>query len=341
MCMAALAAKADVGAIPASHTVDRLGGFNYTIPIWLPPGPKDVEPHLALVYDSTEDDTAADNMPLAGTSGLDEVPAGAGWVLQGLSMIERVNTTMADDGQAAAPAYAANDAYALDGNRLRLTSIGNYGQDGATYQTQMANFSLITSHGSTGYGPDHWTVQGKDGLTYEYGNTSDSKVGVPGGASGEIRVWLLDKVSDTYGNTYTVSYVSGASGSAGIAVPKTISWTPSSAGSSTYNYTVSFTYQARASGEAITGYAAGASLENNNLLKTIAVTYGSTQVERYYSLSYTPSQVTSRDLLSSIEECTDSSLSDCLTPTGLAYVQGAAGVAGSSGTALTGATSVV
>ena len=345
MCMAALAAKADVGAIPASHTVDRLGGFNYTIPIWLPPGPKDVEPHLALVYDSTEDDTAADNMPLAGTSSLDAIPAGAGWVLTGLSMIERVNTTMADDGQAAAPAYAANDAYALDGNRLRLTSIGNYGQDGATYQTQMANFSLITSHGSTGYGPDHWTVQGKDGLTYEYGNTTDSKVQVPGGATGQIRVWLLDKVSDTYGNTYTVTYGTGASGTVGTAVPTSISWTPSSAGSSTYNYTVSFTYQARTSGgtngEAITGYVAGAALENNNLLKSITVTYGSTQVERYYSLSYISSQVTSRNLLSSIEECTDSSMSDCLTPTGFAYVQGASGVAGSSGTALTGATSVV
>jgi hypothetical protein len=333
------AGYADVGKIAASYQVNSFGGFTYSIPIWLPPGPRGVEPHLALVYDSSIDSNAADDMPQAGTSNPDEIPAGAGWVLEGLSMIQRTDKTVAQDGAAAAPAYVATDAYSLDGSRLRLTSSGNYGLDGSTYQTELANFSQATAHGSTGSGPSYWTVQDRNGLTYEYGNTSDSQISVPG-ASSEIREWLLDKVKDVNGNTYIITYTTGASGSVGIGVPASISWTPSSSGSTTYNYKVSLSYIARQPGEVITEYANGQQIENDDLLQSMTVSYQGTPV-RYYQLNYTPSSVSGRSLLASIEECSDSTMTHCLGPTGFAYNQGALSIGSSGSAVVSGAASIV
>jgi YD repeat-containing protein len=331
---------ADVGKIPASYQVNSIGGFTYSIPIWLPPGPNGIEPHLTLVYDSTTDSNPADGMAQAGTSDPDAIPAGAGWVLEGLSVIQRADRTVAQDGTASAPAFQATDAYSLNGNRLRLTSSGNYGQDGSTYQTELADFSQTTAHGSTGYGPDHWTVQGRNGLTYEYGNTPDSQIPIPGGASGEIREWLLDKVSDVNGNSYTVTYGTGGSGSVGIGVPVSISWTPASAGSTSYNYTISLQYVARQPGEVITEYVNGQEIQNDNLLESITVSYKGTPV-RYYQLNYSPSSVSNRSLLASIEECSDSTMSHCLTPTGFSYNQGALSIGSAGEVVVSGATSIV
>ena len=334
-------ARADIGSIPASYQVDPDGGFDYTIPILLPPGPSGVTPHLSLVYDSSSSTNIAGTViPLAGTADPDAIPAGAGWVLEGLSAIERTDASFAENGGAGNYGYVAGDPYALDGNMLRLTSSSDYGQDGSTYQTEMANFTQVTAHGGSGSGPQYWTAQLKNGLTYEYGNTSSSKILSPSG-SGKTRKWLLDKVSDQSGNTYTVTYGVGASGSSGIGVPTQISWTPSSHGSSTYNYTVSFTYTARGAQEPISGFdPSGSQLENNNLLSSITVTSGSTTV-RYYKLSYSPSSYTVRTLLSSVQECTDSSMGTCFPATTFAYGGGQSGTSSSGITAVSGATQIV
>lgn len=340
------AQAADVGRIPASYQVDPDGGFDYTIPIWLPPGPNGVTPQLALVYNSLSSTApnsvnATSPIPLAGTSDLDSVPAGAGWVLSGLSMIQRTDANFADDGSAGVYGYALADLYALDGKLLRLTSSGDYGEAGSTYQTEIADFSQVTAHGGTVSGPGYWTAQLKNGLTYEYGNTTSSQILSPSGASGDIREWLLDKVSDVYGNSYTITYGAGASGSSGIAVPTTISWTPTSQGSSSYSYTVTFTYITRDAQETITGYdPSGYQLENNNLLSTITVSYQGTPV-RYYKLSYSPSTLTGRSLLTSVEECTDSTVSECFQPTSFAYGSGQSGVSSTGQTAVSGATQIV
>jgi hypothetical protein len=252
--LATLSARADVGSIPASYQVDPDGGFDYTIPISLPPGPNGVTPNLSLIYNSSSSyNTGGIVIPLAGTSNPDSIPAGAGWVLEGLSTIQRTDATEAENGGPVNYQYTASDLYALDGNQLRLTSQNDYGEDGSTYQTEMANFSLVTAHGTSGSGPEYWTAQLKNGLTYEYGNTTSSQILSPSG-SGKTREWLLDKVSDANGNSYTVTYGLGASGSSGIGVPTQISWTPSASGSSSYNYTVSLTYTPRGSQEPISGF---------------------------------------------------------------------------------------
>ena len=332
-----LPARADVGRIPASYGVSSLGGFTYAIPIPLPPGPRGLTPQLVLVYNSTMDSNTADEAPLAGTSSIDEIPAGAGWTLQGLSLIQRTDKTVAQDGAVSAPAYSATDAYDIDGQRLRLTSSGNYGEAGSTFQTELADFSQVTADGTTSYGPAYWTAQLKNGLTYEYGNTTDSKILMPSAATGMIREWLLDKVSDVNGNKYTITYGTGAADSVGIGVPVSMSWTLSASGSTSYNYTIAFSYSERQPDEAITGYAQNGKLvENNNLLHTITVSYEGTVV-RYYQLNYTTSAVTGRSLLSSVDECSDSTMSVCFGPTSFAYAQTPVSVSSTSGSLTAGA----
>ena len=43
---------ANVGRIPATFAVSQNGGAHYTIPIWTPPGPNGLGPHITLEYDN-------------------------------------------------------------------------------------------------------------------------------------------------------------------------------------------------------------------------------------------------------------------------------------------------
>jgi hypothetical protein len=155
-------ARADVGRTPGAFQVSGTGSAQYSIPIWVPPGPRGVQPAISLVYDSQSG------------SG----PLGIGWSLVGLSSITRCNRTYAQDGAPAPVTLTYNDVFCLDGKRLRLTSseqLNTYGQDGTTYQTEVADFSNVTAHSAAGNGPAYFTVRRKDGLTYEYGNGPLSK----------------------------------------------------------------------------------------------------------------------------------------------------------------------
>jgi len=69
------------------------------------------------------------------------------------------NPTYAQDASAAPITLTVGsngDRFCLDGKRLRLTSGGGlstYGQDNTTYQTEVADFSNITAHGTSGQVP--------------------------------------------------------------------------------------------------------------------------------------------------------------------------------------------
>src|SRR6266436_1843795 len=197
------------GRTPGTFAVSPTGAAAYTIPIWAPAGPNGLQPHMALVYNSQ--------------SGSGHLVIG--WGLAGLSSIYRCNLTYAQDGIPGAITLATSDGLCLDGQRLRLTS-GAYGLAGSTYQTEIANFANVTASGTAGNGPAYFTVKGRDGLTYTYGNSTDSRVLATGTQT--ALSWQLNLVSDRAGNTMKIVY-SQATGSAAAV---TISWTPSSHGSS-------------------------------------------------------------------------------------------------------------
>jgi YD repeat-containing protein len=297
--------------------VSPVGSAQYSIPIWTPPGIRGLQPHLALTYDS------------GSPAGI----LGPGWSLAGQSAITRCNRTYAQDGTPAAITLTLADAFCLNGQRLRLTSsetLSTYGEPGTTYQTEIANFSSVTANGTAGNGPSYFTVKGKDGLTYEYGNTTDSKVLAPGGTT--PYTWALDKVTDRSGNymTYTYSQTSGS------FVLASIQYTASSAAS--FIYQVKFAYTTL-SEPTVTYYLSGAQIQQTQELSTISVQlYNTTTDLRVYKLTYTNSTGTLRERLATIQECAGSTGTDCLAATAVGYQNGTVGVASPTTASGSGAT---
>ena len=133
----------------------------------------------------------------------------------------------------------------MDGKRLRLYTSDNlstYGQAGTTYQTEVADFSLVTANGTAGNGPASFTVQGKDGYTYVYGVSNSA-----GGTNSQVlasgtttaSAWMLSQIEDRFGNTLLVVNYSLETGA---AVPASIAWSPTSAGATTFNYVMGISY---------------------------------------------------------------------------------------------------
>jgi hypothetical protein len=281
-------AFAAVGRTTGSFEVSSVSGSaQYTIPIVTPPGIHGLQPKLALTYDSQ----------------VGYGMMGPGWSLSGLSTISRCNRTYAQHGAPAAITLTYADAFCLDGNHLRLTSsetLSTYGQAGTTYQTEIANFSSVLANGTAGNGPSYFTVQGKDGLTYEYGNTTDSKI-LPAAGVATPYIWALDKVTDRSGNTMTFTYLQ----SGGTFVPSTIKYA---------GYTIQFTYSPASDTSALYFSVAGTQIVQTNQLSTIAAP------QLNYNLTYTNSGSTLRATLTSIQECSNNTTSpDCLQPLNIVY----------------------
>jgi RHS repeat-associated protein len=295
------------GRTTGSFAVSPTGAATYTIPIWAPPGPHGMQPNIALTYNSQQGNSYV----------------GVGWGISGLSSIYRCNLTFAQDAAPAPVALVTGDGYCMDGQRLRLTG-GTYGEAGSTYQTEVANFVNVTAYGTAGNGPSYWVAQDGNGRTYTYGDGGGSQVLAAGSTTASA--WMLNEVSDPYGNTMTVSYTTAT----GSTVPSLISWTPSSHGSGSYNYTMTFAYGPNVPQSSLYAYTAGTAVTNTNLLESITIAYQGTTV-KVYELTYETSPTTKRYELQQVQECASSGTSNCKLPTTFAYQSGTAGVS-TSGT---------
>jgi len=311
-------AWAAVGKVPGSFNVSQTGAANYSIPIWAPPGPHGLQPALSVAYNHR------------GGIG----PLGVGWSLTGLSSITRCNKTLAQDGAASPVTLTYNDVFCLDGQRLRLTSstaLSTYGQDGTTYQTQIANFSNVTAHGTQGNGPSYFTVQRRDGLTYEYGNGANSQIRGTDAATTAMQ-WLLDKVTDRAGNTMTIAWVAPSTTLSGTSVPDVISWTPVTHGASTYQYSMQFSYTTNVPQSSQSAYLAGSKVLNQDLLAAISIKNNAGATIKQYVFNYQTSPTTGGYRLQQVQECADSAATNCLLPTTISYQNGVAGVSTSGST---------
>jgi RHS repeat-associated protein len=307
-------AQTSFGRTPGHFGVSQVGSAQYSIPIWAPPGPRGIQPNLALQYDSG--------------SGIG--PLGIGFSLTGLGQISRCNLTTAQDTTPAPVALVTSDGYCINGNRLRLTSgAGTYGAAGSTYQTEIADFSNITANGVTGNGPASFTVQGRDGNTYQYGFTDTNGNGANSQvlASGTTTAltWLLSKVTDRAGNNLVINYTALT----GTAVPHTILWTPTSAGASTYVYEMLFNYVPNTAQSSIYEIVDATPVNNTDLLSSIEILSGGTVIKDYF-LGYQASTITGREELISVKECADSAASNCLIPTNIIYPTSGPGVSTAS-----------
>ena len=300
-----------VGAMAGSAGVSGSGAATYSIPIVIPPGTKGMQPSLALVYNSQSGD------------GL----AGYGWTVSGFSSITRCPQDFEDDGQTLPVEFASYDDYCLDGQKLVVTNGGNQGANLTTYDTQVASFSIITSYtdGSASHGPSYFTVQTKDGRTYEYGNTPTSKIYAFGAGSGNVvRVWALDKVTDSNNNYMNYTYAGNANGTNYWPIQIDYTGNPGTGGN-TPDHHIILNYSVRnANGGAKAWYETGALISNTRVLSSIDVNYGSNPSPSFtYTLTYSNDPVNTRYQLSSVVECgTDGS---CLPNTSINWQNAEAG----------------
>ncbi|MEO6080370.1 MAG: SpvB/TcaC N-terminal domain-containing protein, partial [Steroidobacteraceae bacterium] len=307
--------EAAVGRTSGNFNVSANGAATYTIPIFTPPGPKGVQPSIALSYNSNSD---VGNL-------------GRGWSLAGFSAIRRCNKTVAQDGVARNIVLGTDDAYCVDGNRLRLQS-GTYGADSSWYYTEMADFSRITANGSAGYGPQSWTVERKDGLIYTYGGTAGSRAAVTSGYyANTVMQWFVSEIRDRAGNKVKFTWKAADSTTVGTTHPVKIEWTQTSAGSGSYVYSMDFSYTAGGNAAASTpyGFVNAFNVTETDLLTSIAVSDSGT-VKRKYVLTYESSPTSGAKRLTQVKECSDGAAADCLSPTAITYQDNAAGVNTSS-----------
>lgn len=278
---------------PGQFSVSQAGAATYTIPIQVPTGLQGIQPTLALVYDG----------------GNRNGPLGVGWSLQGLSSITRCPLTIAQDNQRGRVDYSANDRFCLDGQRLVAIN-GTYGVSGTEYRTEREVFSRVVSNGTAGSGPASFTVDTKDGLTLEYGATTDSRRRVSS-TNATARSWALSEIRDKNGNYLSVSYLQTADGSA--FAPSTLGWGANkNVSTSTHGHWVIIGVGSQRTDQE-TGYAAGAFVKNQYLvagIKTFTSTTNSSGVPswsqtdyvKHYQLQYQPSPTTQRNRLVKVTE---------------------------------------
>jgi len=304
--------------LPMSFKVDNLGSAKLDLPLDVPPGTAGMVPHLSLSYSSS-----------AGNGYL-----GVGWNLSGLPAITRCPWTIATNGSAEPVTFANGsglttydyDVYCFQGQPLvqaqqqsvagepnaqglqfsqqliLLPGNSYYGADGATYSTEIEDFSRIVSHnpGSSAVGAASFTVYTRSGLIYEFGGTSDSQVlcTTAPACSGTTTVmtWMLDKVTDPVGNQIQITYTKNGS----RAYPYKIYYTVNSGQSLGYTNAIFFTYESRS--DAPVQFFAGQQVQTSYLLQNI-VTYvwinGSSNPVTKYTFGY-GSGLTGRSRLTSV-----------------------------------------
>lgn len=269
-----------VGTTAGEVSITQNGAATYEVPIKLTPGTSGMAPQLSIVYNSQ------------GSDGL----LGIGFSISGLSSISRCPKNLDNDGVNAPVNLDDNDRFSLDGNRLILVS-GTYGADGSEYRTESNTFVKIKAIGNSNAGPEKFMVWTKSGLIQEYGYTVDSRIEAQGKAN--VIYWLLDKVTDTKGNYYTITYTED--NATGEYRPLRIDYTGNNNSSpvlSPYN-SVQFFYEERSRTSPV--FLKGSMSQMTKLLDDIKVYNGQT-LAKEYKLTYNFIYVAAAYNLASVTE---------------------------------------
>ncbi len=266
-------------SLPGGFSVSETGGAGYSIPIAVPPGTAGMAPSLSLTYNSQ-----------AGNGLL-----GMGWMFEGLPSIGRCPRTIAQDGVHGAINFDADDCFCMDGQRLVAVS-GDYGADGTEYRTEVESFSKVVSHGTAGAGPAWFEVRTKTGQIMEFGNSTNSRILAQGKET--ARSWAVNKVADTKGNYFTVTYVNDAAN--GEAYPSRIDYTGNDGASLAPYNSVRLVYETRP--DSATAWHAGSMVKSTVRMSKVQTYAGDTLVADY-RLAYQQGSSTERSQLTSVTLC--------------------------------------
>jgi hypothetical protein len=294
---------AAMGRTSGEFNVSQAGTAEYRVPLWTPSAAGGMRPQLSVNYSHVRE------------NGL----LGMGFEIAGFSVITRCPKTIAQDGADDRVKHDASDVFCLDGARLRLES-GTYGVAESTYRTEIESFARIQAKSIAGSGPAWFEVRKRDGLIYEYGASSDSRIDF---GLATPRAWAINSIRDRAGNRIDFTYHEDAV--AGSFRPNTINYaTNVAAGVGTAPYQVLFVYEPANRPDPIRGfYPAGGPEDEVKRLQEIQVRYLGAAV-KIYRFTYEPSGgAGSRSRLSTLQECS-TSLSDCLAATQFTWTNGAA-----------------
>lgn len=326
-----------VAATPGAFRVDETGSATYTIPLFTAPGTTGVVPQLSLNYSSQ------------GGHG----PLGKGWSIGGVSMISRCRATRESgdfiangvpvDGNPAPINFTASDRYCLDGQRLLpVESIGCAMVGGMTVEgffTEVQSFQRVCAYtpASGSSGVAFFTVERKDGSTSWYGDRDNNPVAnrpdgyVNSTASGKetfALTWAQTRFQDSTGNYIDYLYHENPNSVQGEHLLWSVRYTgrvvlPGQSTPANAPYAqVNFLYQTKPVSAQSKGYVAGGVVSQGHRLYAVQ-SESDGVVLRYYNLSYATSQSGSGlDTLTSLQECRDSTLTVCASPTTFAWSGG-------------------
>ncbi|MCF6185296.1 MAG: FG-GAP-like repeat-containing protein, partial [Bacteroidales bacterium] len=202
---------------------------------------------------------------------------GKGWKIGGFSAITRIPATLYHDGFVDGVDFDANDRFALDGQRLIAVS-GSYGAHNTEYRTENETFSKIKSYYTSGNGPLKFFVETKSGIKMQYAYTENSRIHAGSPNVNSVMYWLLNKVYDTKGNYYTITYKEEN----GEFYPIEINYTGHNNDLAPYNK-IKFLYT-RKTDQSI-AYVAGSEFKSTVLLSDIKI-YNNEHLIRKYSFKY-------------------------------------------------------
>ena len=244
-----------IGAINGVFRVDESGQSNYQVPIYTPQGVAGVTPEVALAYNS------------GGSNGY----LGVGWSIQGLSAISRCGKSRIIDGENGAVNLDEDDRFCLDGEKLVLVT-GDYGQPGSEYRTHMASQIKVIAQGVAGNGPDYFDVWRKDGSYSRYGYTDDSqfRANNNGTVIDTVLTWARSSTEDRFSNAIDFHYFEDES--AGEFHIESITYAPDLKIQFNFNNTRT---------DYKNGYYAGGKTQLKDILESIQVYEGTTEVRQY------------------------------------------------------------
>lgn len=265
------------GAVPGQASVNG-SAASYNIPITLPPGRNGMQPEVSLNYNSRSGNGIV----------------GIGWSLSAGSSINRCNATEAQNKFTAAVQYdSVRDRLCIDGQRLVVVNGATYGSSGAVYRTEMDSFIQVIQSGSINGTSTSFTVADNNGRTHYYGTTADSRHSAEGVSY--IFSWALANTTDSAGNTIIYDYVDLGEGEQLLSAIHYTGYANTQG-----NRHVRFDYQAKE--QFSTAYMAGGKTRLTKRLYKIQTEYGASKV-REYTLNYTASESSERDLLRSVQVC--------------------------------------
>ncbi len=305
------------GTLPGRLDVSPDGRPQYGIPLRVPAGRRGLQPDIGIRFGRN------------GRNG----ELGVGWGLTGMSSVMPCHRTHAQDGAPDAVAFDGTGPYCLDGTRLVAVEGAN-GADQSIYRLERDRNIKIVSHGVAsgvaGPVPDRFVAHHPDGTKYVYGRRivasqlqHTSPIGASPTATDVVYAWLLDRVSDSSGNSMDFVYRTVAPASSGSLsfddrfaleyYPQRILYTSHESGLAPQR-SIEFIYEPRA--DVIDRYTSGVHRRYRERLVRIEMhAPNPTTTERVwsYELSYTYSPDTNRSLLETITMCDIAGV--CLPPT--------------------------